>query len=307
MLANKQPSLSPTGTIAEPDDGFCCGGEGCVELFGISLEGRAVMVLAGLVEEAVVTPLGSAAMSSVASYLLRLSPRLLTAVVTAVQASRPRWLPLEYHWAPLDHDPLLHLLELVGDRLTALSYRCHPLSRELLVHALGAMPRLSTLNLPNSADDNVLAVVGAACFTLTTLCVRGSRGVTDDGLRRLMLRRDAYTRSRWRRLFSRWRNLRTTMTRQQSRYRPLSANSQVPIGESALLVPMDPEQLNPLSATLTHVDLGGTRVTPQGVEWMRSVLPHNAFIDTTHPNQRSVQSEASLEDQMAKLLVPVSP
>ncbi|XP_068237709.1 uncharacterized protein [Palaemon carinicauda] len=307
MLANKQASLSPSGTIVEPDDGFCCGGEGCVEVFGISLEGRAVMALAGLVEEAVVTPLGATAMGSVATYLLRLSPRLLTAVVTAVQATRPRWLPLEYHWAPLDHDPLLHLLQLVGDRLTSLSYTCHPLSRELLVNAIASMPRLSTLNLPNSADDNVLAVVGAACFTLTTLCVRGSRAVTDDGLRRLMLRRDAYTRSRWRRLFSRWRNLRTTMTRQQSRYRPLAANSQVPIGESALLVPMDPEQLNPLNVTLTHIDLGGTRVTSQGVEWIRSVLPPNSFIDTTHPNQRSVQSETSLEDQMAKLLVPVSP
>ncbi|KAK8749516.1 hypothetical protein OTU49_015404 [Cherax quadricarinatus] len=302
MLSNKQRSISSSGSCSEPDDVFCCGGAD-MKVCGGALERRAVLVLAGLVEEAVVTPLAPRAMSCVAAYLQGLNPRLLTAVVTAVVASRPRWLPLEYHWAPLDHDPLLYLLQLLGERLTALTYTCHPLSREPLLQAISAMPALTTLNLPEAADDNALAVVGAACHILVTLCVRGSKAVTDDGIRRLLLRRNTYTRSRWFRLFSRWRALRASLSRQQTKYRPLPAS----LSENTLLVPLDPEHLNPLSATLIHLDLGGTKVSSQGAEWARAVLSPHAFVDASHSQHRSLRSQTSLEDQMAKLLAPLTP
>ncbi|XP_042221575.1 uncharacterized protein LOC121866056 [Homarus americanus] len=303
MLASKQRSISSSGSYSEPDEVFCCGGGDMKELSGGTLERRAMLVLAGMVEGAVVTPQGPRAMSCVAAYLQGLNSRLLTAVVTAVLATRPRWLPLEYHWAPLDHDPLLYLLELLGERLTALTYTCHPLSREPLLHAIAAMPGLTTLNLPEAADDNALAVVGVACHILVTLCVRGSKAVTDDGVRRLLLRRHTYTRSRWRRLFSRWRSLRSSLTRQQARYRPLPA----PLSDHTLLMPLDPEHLNPLSATLTHLDLGGTKVSNQAAEWARSVLVPHAFVEASHSQHHSLRSQTSLEDQMAKLLAPLTP
>ncbi|XP_042891192.1 uncharacterized protein LOC122265829 [Penaeus japonicus] len=297
MLANRQHSVSSSGSLSEAEDLFCCG-LGVNEVEEATLEGRAVLVLAGMVEGAVVTPLGLRAMKRMAAYLRVLSSSMLTAVVTVIMSKRPRWLPLEYHWAPLDHDPLLLLLELLGSHLTVLTYSCHPLSREPLINALAAMPALTVLSLPEAADDNALAVVGAACHGLTTLCVRGSKGVTDDGMRRLLLRRHAYTRSRWRRLFSRWRSLRSSLSRQQARYRPI---------ENALLVPADAEHLNPLSGTLVHLDLGGTKVSNQGVEWAKSILSPNAYVFATHSLRRSLRSQTSLEDQMARLLAPLTP
>lgn len=303
MLASRQRSFSSSSSFSESEDVFCCGGDDHKDGSAATLERRAVLVLAGMVEEAVVTPIGPRAMNSMASYLQGLNSKLLTSVVTAVLATRPRWLPLEYHWAPLDHDPLLHLLELLGNRLTTLTYTCHPLSREPLLQALSAMPALTTLSLPEAADDNALAVVGAACHILATLCVRYSKGVTDDGIRRLLLRRHTYTRSRWRRLFARWRTLRASVTRQQSRYRPLPPS----LSDHTLLLPLDPEHLNPLSATLTHLDLSGTKVSKQGAEWARNLLPPNAFVDATHAHRRSLRSQTSLEDQMARLLAPITP
>ncbi|XP_045609738.1 uncharacterized protein [Procambarus clarkii] len=302
MLSKKQRSAS-SGSYSEPDGVFCCAGHDVEMMCGGSLERRAVVVVAALVEEAVVTPLGPRDTSCVAAYLHALNSKLLTAVVTTVMATRPKWLPLEYHWAPLDHDPLLYLLELLGKRLTALTYSCHPLSREPLLQAISAMPALTTLNLPEAADDNVLAVVGAACRILVTLCVRGSKGVTDDGIRRLLLRRNTYTRSRWRRLFSRWRTLRASISRQQARYRPLPAS----LSENTLLVPLEPEYLNPLSTTLVHLDLVGTRVSSHGTEWARTVLLPQAFVDASHAHHHSLHSQTSLEDQMAKLLAPLTP
>lgn len=302
MLANRQRSVSSSGSLSEAEDLFCCG-LGVNEVEEATLEGRAVLVLAGMVEEAVVTPLGLRAMKGLAAYLRVLSSSMLTAVVVQVMSKRPRWLPLEYHWAPLDHDPLLLLLELLGSRLTVLTYSCHPLSREPLINAIAAMPALTVLSLPEAADDNALAVVGAACHSLATLCVRGSRGVTDDGMRRLLLRRHAYTRSLWRRLFSRWRSLRSSLSRQQARYRPLAPATI----ENSLLVPADAEHLNPLSSTLVHMDLGGTKVSTGGVEWAKSILSPNAYVFATHSLRRSLRSQTSLEDQMSRLLAPLTP
>lgn len=302
MLASRMRGSS--GRTGDRDQTQCCSvGEEC---WGDrhTLEDRAAGVLVRLVEGAMVAPKESHSLVPLASYLLTLNSRHLTAVMTAVMASRPRWLPLEYHWAPLDHDPLLGLLQLVGIRLTALTYTCHPLSREPLLQALAAMPALTSLSLPETADNNVLAVVGAACPVLATLCVRGSRGVTDDGVRRLLLRRHTYTRSRWRRLFSRWRALRASLTRQQACYRPLPPHV---FSDQALLPPLDADHLNPLSATLTHLDLSGTRVTTQAAEWARGLLSPQACIEVTHAHYRALHSQGSLEDQMVGLLAPLTP
>ena len=302
MLASRRRRSS--GRTDDRYQSQCCGGS--EECWGDrhTLEERAAGILARLVEGAVEAPKESHSLTPLASYLLSLNSHMLTAVMTAVMAGRPRWLPLEYHWAPLDHDPLLGLLHLVGIRLTALTYTCHPLSREPLLQALATMPALISLSLPETADNNVLAVVGAGCPTLATLCVRGSRGVTDDGVRRLLLRPHTYTRSRWRRLFSRWRVLQASFTRQQACYRPLPPNV---FSDQALLPPLDPDHLNPLSATLTHLDLGGTRVTAQTAEWGRSLLPSQAYIEVTHAHHRSLYSQGSLEDQMVGLLSPLTP
>lgn len=301
MLASRvRGSCSGAG-----DQTHCCGVS--AECWGgqHTLQERATDVLVGLVEGAVDAPKESHSLMPLASYLLTLDARHLTAVMTAVTASRPRWLPLEYHWAPVDHDPLLGLLQLVGIRLTALTYTCHPLSREPLLQALATMPALTSLSLPETADNNVLAVVGAACPILATLCVRGSKGVTDDGVRRLLLRRHTYTRSRWRRLFSRWRALRASLTRQQACYRPLPPTV---FSDQALLPPLDSDHLNPLSATLTHLDLAGTRITAQTADWARSLLPPQACIDVTHAHYRSaLHTQGSLEDQMVGLLAPLTP
>lgn len=302
MLASRGRGYS--GRTGERKESLCCGPS--VECGGgqSTLEGRATGVVAGLVEGAVDAPKESQSLCTLASYLLPLNSRLLTAVMTAVMAGRPRWLPLEYHWAPLDHDPLLGLLQLVGMRLTALTYTCHPLSREPLLQALAAMPMLASLSLPETADNDVLAVVGATCPTLATLCVRGSKAVTDDGVRRLLLRRHTYTRSRWRRLFSRWRALRASLTRQQACYRPLPP---AVISDQALLPPLDPDHLNPLSTTLTHLDLSGTKVTPQTAEWARGLLPSQACVEVTSAAYRALHPQDSLEDQMVGLLAPLTP
>lgn len=291
------------GGVGDRGQAQCCGGgEGCLG-DRHTLEERAAGVLAALVEGAVDAPKESHSLTPIASYLLTLNSRLLTTIMTAVIASRPRWLPLEYHWAPLDHDPLLGLLRLVGARLTALTYTCHPLSREPLLQALAAMPSLTSLSLPETADNNVMSVVGGACPFLSSLCVRGSRAVTDDGVRRLLLRRHTYTRSRWRRLFSRWRTLRASFTRQQACYRPLPP----PVfSDQALLPPLDPDHLNPLSVTLTLLDLGGTRVTAQVAEWARSLLSPQASVEVTH-SHRALHSQGSFEDQMVGLLAPLTP
>ncbi|XP_050727467.1 uncharacterized protein LOC127004125 [Eriocheir sinensis] len=302
MLASRGRGHS--GRTEERKQSVCCGGsEECLD-GQRSLEGRAVGVVAALVEGSVNAPKESQSLCALASYLLPLNSRLLTAVMTAVMAGRPRWLPLEYHWAPLDHDPLLGLLQLVGMRLTAFTYTCHPLSREPLLQALAAMPVLVFLSLPKTADNDVLALVGATCHTLATLCVRGSKGVTDDGVRRLILRRHTFTRSRWRRLFTHWRVLRASLTRQQACYRPLPP---AVINDQALLPPLDPDHLNPLSATLTHLDLGGTRVTLQTAEWARGLLSSQACVEVTSATQRAMNPQDSLEDQMVGLLAPLTP
>lgn len=296
MLATRQKSL-PASTCTEHHYSFCCASDDDKETTcRDKLERQAVMVLAAMVEEAVVMPLGPRAMSSLAAYLNTLNSKLLTMVVTSVLSSRPRWLPLEYHWAPLDHDPLLHLVQLLGDRLTVFSYICHPLSREPLLEAIAVMSRLTVLSLPEASDDHIMAAVGASCPVLTVLCVRGSKAVSDDGLRRLLLRRQTYTRSRWRRLFSKWRSLRAPLCR----YRPLPTS----VTDHTVLLPFEPDQLNSLSGTLTHLDLCSTRVSYQGMAWTRSILQPSAFVDFSHKHHRSLRSNTSLDEQMAGLLVP---
>lgn len=302
MLSSRGRGYS--GTTGERKQNLCCGGTEEYEDTRRTLKGRASGTVARLVEGAIDAPKESQSLCALASYLLPLNSRLLTSIMTAVLAGRPRWLPLEYHWAPLDHDPLLGLLQLIGMRLTSLTYTCHPLSREPLLEALAAMPSLSSLSLPETANNDMMAVVGANCPTLVTLCVRGSRGVTDDGVRRLLLRRHTYTRSRWRRLFSRWQALRVSLTRQQASYRPLPPAI---INDQAFLPPLDPDHLNALCATLTQLDLNGTRVTPQTAEWARGLLPSQACVEVTSSAHQSLHPQDSLEDQMVGLLTPPTP
>lgn len=314
MLANnnnnnnssRQRSVSSSDSVlSESEESLCCCRDGADDgELESRLESLAMGVVAGMVESAVVTPLPPAATACLATYLQALTPSLVTTVMMAVVTARPRWLPLEYHWAPVDHDPLLTLLPLLGTRLTALTYTCHPLSRDPLLAALSGLPGLTCLSLPDTTDDNTLAVVGAGCPLLACFSVRGSRAVTDDGLRRLLLQRHTYTRSRWRRLFSRWRALRSSITRQHSRYRPLPPAA---LGDPTLLPTCEPDHLNSLAATLTRLDLAGTRVTEGGREWTTHLLPPGAVVCVTRPSRRSLRSQASLEDQMARLLAPLTP
>ncbi|XP_076064355.1 uncharacterized protein LOC143038687 [Oratosquilla oratoria] len=262
-----------------------------------SLLHSATLALASLLEDVVSEPRGPSVMDGVSAYLAPLTPPLLTALVVRISTNRPLWVPLEYHWAPMDHDPLLALLEAVGVSLQQLIYTCHPLSREALHRTLTAMPNLITLKLSHGADDQALRIVGATCVRLQVLSLRGSKAVTDDGMRRLLLRRSAYMRNRWRQLFGRWRELRLTLS---ASYRPLQQGAP---GQG-----LDPEVLNAVAGTLTELDLRGTRVTSQGVAWVRSVLPTGAtVVSTACPSAAAafrlkVSRQNSIEDQLVRLL-----
>lgn len=232
-----------------------------------SLQLRAAQVVSRAANRAVSVG-GARSVAALAAYLAPVHRRPLTLVVTLMGMLRPRFLPLEYHWAPTERDAFLALVEALPP-IDALVYVPHPLAHAQMEGVLCLQARLRSLSLREGADDGLLRLVGGLCRSLAFLDVGGSKGVTDGGLRRLLLRPPAASRFHWRQLYRRWRELRAASG---AAYQPIFT----PAPASPALEPA--AQRTRAACTLHHLDLRGTKVSLVGAEWASKRLEKGAHV-----------------------------
>ena len=171
---------------------------------------------------------------------------------------RPPWIPMDLLWVEADIDPYLRVVAL-APQLKVLTYSpVSPLSVHPLTAVLSGLPLLQSLRLQYTASDTLLRLLHRDCPHLKVLSVQGSKGVTDSGLRRLLLLPSASHRCAWHILFKRWREL-----------LPYEKSRQY----KTLLPPVPaPELRTVLCSSLEHLDLRETRVTECGAQWAAQCL-----------------------------------
>lgn len=252
---------------------MACGGSAVATLRSLSFQ-----ELVSLLQSALSVPLSNRNINRVGSYLILLPGRIRSELVENTLSCRPMWVPIDYHWASLELDPVLLLLSLqpIGESLQRLSYPCHPLNRDLLIQALGTMTTLKALTLEEACDNEILGVVGGTCRALHLLNVSHSKQVNDDGVRRLCLKRNVYMKRKWQNVVGRLKGL-------SLKWGSGGHHGGSRGGGYHQLQPSrshDPDDLNPCCTTLTHVYLAGTRVTELGVMYLKAALPNLSVLAT---------------------------
>ena len=209
--------------------------------------------------------------TAVSSWLSRLDG-LVSEVIWRVQEWRSPWIPLDLHWVEVEVDPLLRLVALLP-KLHSLNYNPLSLTVTSFCAALVGLPLLTCLQLSHTASDALLRLLPRDCPSLQILNLQGSRGVTDNGLRRLLLLPSASSRCAWRFLYRRWREMRPLRSRTAGGGRG-GDDTRGLVEYQVLLPPLPPARLRtPLSFSLKHLDLRATRVSKSGAAWAARCVP----------------------------------
>ena len=246
-----------------------CGSPTCLEYFiknSDTLQARASQIVAKIVNKHL---FNIESIEASAKYLEKLSSKPLNYVIQQLSLLRPRFLPLEYHWAPTEKDPFLTLIQKLPS-VTAIMYIPHPLCQPHLENLFTIHKKLVALSLTEFADDSLLRIVGSLCLQLSYIDVSRSKGVTDCGLRRLLLKAPTASRFHWRQLYRRWKELRTTAASSPA-YRPLFLSNTTSSLESTACH-------TPICSSLRHLDLRGTRTSAAGAEWAARRLEAGSHI-----------------------------
>lgn len=275
-----------------------CGNEAClIDGFpeSVSIEGSLRLQSAGVLAiyiNKTISLSGIYSIPVILSYISELEQRPLNLLMTLLGRFRPRFLPLEYHWAPTEKDPYLCLVEAIS-RLDVFIYIPHPLGSSQMESVLSVHFRLSVLSLKDGADDSLLRIIGNVCRSLVYLDVSGSKAVTDCGLRRLLLRPPAASRFHWRQLYRRWRELRSAI------HSPSASVSYHPIFMSAPSSPAleTSSQKTQIASTLQHLDLRGTKSSVNGAEWAAKRLEKGSHVLFLTPIPKATRRFKSLSNE----------
>ncbi|XP_047738637.1 uncharacterized protein LOC125178577 [Hyalella azteca] len=218
-------------------------------------------------------------------------------VVWRVQQIRPPWLPVDLHWVEVEPDPLLLLLAYIP-QLRTLSYTPLPHTLPTLSALLCGLPHLTRLQLRHTADDTMMRMVGRSCPSLQVLCVKGSRSVSDAGLRYMVLKPGASSRCAWRFLYRRWKELKPVLVSSQHQ-REYASLPPVPAVAA--------HQRTELAGALRHLDLRGTKVTMSGARWAAKCAPQAHLLLLSSSASHSLTSRTkryhSLEEQQPDLFL----